>query len=112
MADGGSSVSAAAISGSGPAYVFYFMQSMMESAASMGFSVSESELLVSQTFLGAIELYMKSDFSCFEWIQKVASRGGTTEAALASFPGHTVNQHIGIGLEEARLRAEALGKSS
>ncbi|MCB0599811.1 MAG: pyrroline-5-carboxylate reductase [Saprospiraceae bacterium] len=103
---------ATAISGSGPAYVFYFMRSMMESAASMGFSTSESELLVSQTFLGAIELYMKSDFSCAEWIQKVASRGGTTEAALASFTEHTVNTHIGIGLEEARLRAEALGKSS
>ncbi len=47
---------ATAISGSGPAYVWYFMDAMMEAARNMGFNHSESELLVSQTFRGAIEL--------------------------------------------------------
>ena len=63
---------ATAISGSGPAYVFYFMNAMMEAAREMGFSQSESELLVSQTFTGAVDLYNKSDLSCDAWIGRVA----------------------------------------
>ena len=43
---------ATAVSGSGPAYIFYFMDAMMQAARSMGFSPSESELLVTQTFQG------------------------------------------------------------
>jgi len=55
---------ATAISGSGPAYVWFFMKSMMEAARTMGFSSSEAELLVSQTFKGAVDLFNKTDFSC------------------------------------------------
>ena len=65
-----------AISGSGPAYVFYFMDAMMKAARGMGFNESEAELLVSQTFRGTVDLYNKSNFSCGEWIAKVSSRGG------------------------------------
>ena len=54
---------ATAISGSGPAYVYYFMDAMIQAAQSMGFSTSEAELLVSQTFKGAVDLYNKSDFN-------------------------------------------------
>jgi len=68
-----------AISGSGPAYVYFFMNAMMEAARQMGFSESEAELLVSQTFTGAVDLYNKADLSCENWISKVASKGGTTE---------------------------------
>lgn len=102
---------ATAISGSGPAYVWYFMDAMMEAAGKMGFSVSEAELLVSQTFRGAIELYNKSDFSCEEWIQKVSSRGGTTEAAMRSYRANAVHEDIIAGAEAALQRAEELGKS-
>lgn len=102
---------ATAISGSGPAYVWYFMDAMMEAAGKMGFSVSEAELLVSQTFRGAIELYNKSDFSCEEWIQKVSSRGGTTEAAMRSYRTNAVHEDIIAGAEAALQRAEELGKS-
>ncbi len=101
---------ATAISGSGPAYVFYFMRAMMESAKEMGFSESESELLVSQTFRGAVELHNKSNFSCNEWIQKVASKGGTTEAALKRFNGESLHQFIKDGAEAALHRAVELGK--
>ncbi len=101
---------ATAISGSGPAYVFYFMRAMMESAREMGFSESEAELLVTQTFRGAVELHNKSNFSCNEWIQKVASKGGTTEAALKTFNSDTLNQNIKDGAKAALDRAIELGK--
>jgi pyrroline-5-carboxylate reductase len=101
---------ATAISGSGPAYVFYFMRAMMESARQMGFSESEAELLVSQTFRGAVELHNKSDFSCNEWIQKVASKGGTTEAALQDFNHNKIHQNIKQGANAALDRAVELGR--
>ncbi len=101
---------ATAISGSGPAYVFYFMQSMIDAAEKMGFSQAESELMVSQTFRGAIELFINTDFTCPEWIQKVSSRGGTTEAALAQFNLDALSAKIEKGTSAALDRAEALGK--
>jgi pyrroline-5-carboxylate reductase len=101
---------ATAISGSGPAYVWFFMKSMMDAAREMGFHYSEAELLVSQTFRGAIELFSKTDFTCEEWIEKVCSRGGTTEAALASYDATEVGQDIKAGAHAALKRAIELGK--
>lgn len=101
-----------AISGSGPAYVFYFMDAMMSAAREMGFSESEAELLVSQTFRGAVELYNKSNFSCQEWIAKVTSKGGTTEAAMASYHKNLVHEDIMAGAKAALNRAIELGESS
>lgn len=100
---------ATAISGSGPAYVWFFMKSLMDAARDMGFSYSESELLVSQTFRGAIELFTKTDFTCEEWIEKVCSRGGTTEAALASYTETEVGADIQAGAAAALRRAVELG---
>lgn len=101
---------ATAISGSGPAYVFFFMNALMAAAKAMGFSTSEAELLVSQTFRGAVDLYSKADFSCEEWIQKVASKGGTTEAALESFQSNALFQDIVSGAQAALQRAVDLSK--
>ncbi|MCR9286310.1 pyrroline-5-carboxylate reductase [Saprospiraceae bacterium] len=100
---------ATAISGSGPAYVFYFMDSMMKAAKNMGFSTSESELLVSQTFKGAVDLFNKTEFSCEEWIQKVCSKGGTTEAAMKAYSGNDLQEGIVEGAEAALQRAIELG---
>lgn len=100
---------ATAISGSGPAYVFYFMDSMMKAAKNMGFSTSESELLVSQTFKGAVDLFNKTEFSCEEWIQKVCSKGGTTEAAMKAYTGNQLQEGIVEGAEAALQRAIELG---
>ena len=99
-----------AISGSGPAYVYYFMQAMMEAAKDMGFTASEAELLVSQTFKGAVDLYNKSDLSCAEWIARVSSKGGTTEAAVKTFNKHKVHADIKRGAKAALDRAIELGK--
>jgi len=101
---------ATAISGSGPAYVYYFMQSMIEKAEAMGFSKSAAELMVNQTFMGAVHLHNQYDLTCAEWINRVASKGGTTEAALKSFNSDHLNQSIQYGLQKALERAEELGK--
>jgi pyrroline-5-carboxylate reductase len=100
---------ATAISGSGPAYVYYFMDAMTKAAMEMGFSQSEAELLVGQTFLGAVDLFSNQDLSCEEWIKKVASRGGTTEAALKQFNALEVKEGIREGAFAALLRARELG---
>lgn len=101
---------ATAISGSGPAYVYYFMNAMIQAALQMGFSASEAELLVSQTFTGAVDLYNKSDSSCEAWIGKVASKGGTTEAALSVFRETALHEDIVAGAQAALLRARELGR--
>lgn len=99
-----------AISGSGPAYIYYFMNALMESARQMGFSDSEAELLVSQTFTGAVDLYNKTDLSCQDWIAKVASKGGTTEAALRVWGDTGLHEGIMAGARAAFERAKELGK--
>ncbi len=101
---------ATAVSGSGPAYLFYFMRAMMAEARALGFSASEAELLVLQTFAGGISLYQANDASCEEWIARVSSRGGTTEAAMECFGESQLHEGIGAGLRAAFERAVALGK--
>jgi pyrroline-5-carboxylate reductase len=101
---------ATALSGSGPAYVFYFMNAMMETAQSLGFKESEAELLIYQTFSGAIDLYNKHNFSCSDWISKVASRGGTTEAAINTFGVNELPETIDKGIRAAYKRADELSK--
>ena len=100
---------ATAISGSGPAYVWFFMNAMIQAGLQMGFSNAEAELLVSQTFKGAINLFQQENFTCGEWIEKVASKGGTTEAALASFNGTSLHNDIIEGAVAALQRAIELG---
>jgi len=98
------------ISGSGPAYVFYFMQSMMEAALQMGFSENVSKILVSQTFTGAIELFNQNNLSPNSWMDKVASKGGTTRAALDSMDDNNVGELIKEAAFAAFERAVELGK--
>ncbi|WP_372920014.1 pyrroline-5-carboxylate reductase [Salegentibacter sp.] len=98
------------ISGSGPAYVFYFMQSMLEAALKMGFSKNDSKVLVSQTFEGAVKLFNESDLSPETWMDRVASKGGTTRAALDSMEDNNVKELIKDAAYAAFDRAVELGK--
>jgi len=98
------------ISGSGPAYVFYFMQSMMEAALKMGFSENDSKVLVSQTFEGAVELFNQNSISPNTWMERVASKGGTTRAALDSMDDNNVKELIKEAAYAAFDRAVELGK--
>ena len=98
------------ISGSGPAYVFYFMNSMLEAALKMGFSENDSRVLVSQTFEGAVELFNQNDLSPTLWMDRVASKGGTTRAALDSMDDNNVKELIKEAAYAAFDRAVELGE--
>lgn len=100
---------ATAISGSGPAYVFYFMQSMIKAAVDLGFNESEAELLVNQTFMGSVAIQNSYSFSNEEWIKKVASKGGTTERALQVFEKGFLEKTIVEAVKAANDRALELG---
>src|SRR5690554_656497 len=99
------------ISGSGPAYVFYFMNSMLEAAKKMGFSDNDSRVLVSSTFEGAVALFNESDISAQTWMDRVASKGGTTQAALDSMEDNNVKELIKDAAYAAFNRAVELGKN-
>lgn len=99
-----------AISGSGPAYVYFFMDAMIRTAEEMGFTTTQAELLVEQTFLGAVHLLSQNSLSCQEWIQKVSSRGGTTEAAIKVLGETSVASDINEALNAALLRSQELGR--
>lgn len=101
---------ATAISGSGPAYVYYYMNAMIEAAKGLGFSESQAELLVGQTFMGSVHLENRNALTCREWIAKVSSKGGTTEAAIKVFGKHEVHDKIIKGLNAAHQRAVELGE--
>jgi pyrroline-5-carboxylate reductase len=100
---------ATAISGSGPAYVFYFMDAMIQAAVELGFNESEAELLVNQTFMGSVAIQNSYSLSNEEWIKKVASKGGTTESALLIFQDTQVNEAIVKAMHAANARAIELG---
>jgi pyrroline-5-carboxylate reductase len=97
------------ISGSGPAYIFYFMASMLDAAKKMGFSDHDSKILVSNTFEGAVHLFNESDLSPEKWMDRVASKGGTTRAALDSMDDNNVKQLIQDAAYAAFNRAVELG---
>jgi len=98
------------ISGSGPAYIFYFMQSMLEAAKKMGFSDNDSKVLVSNTFEGAVKLFNDSNLTPETWMDRVASKGGTTRAALDSMEDNNVKELIKDAAYAAFNRALELGE--
>lgn len=100
-----------ALSGSGPAYVFYFMEAMMSQAEKFGFTEADAKEIVLNTFLGTGALFKASDYNCQEWIDRVTSKGGTTHAALTSFKENQISEHIAQGTEAAYLRAKELSNN-
>lgn len=99
-----------ALSGSGPAYVFYFMNALMEQAKSFGFSEQASKNIVLNTFLGTSKLFETSDVDATTWMQRVTSKGGTTHAALTSFKANNLDDIIQSGAQAAYHRAKELSK--
>lgn len=99
-----------ALSGSGPAYVFYFMESMMAAAQRMGLNPDQARQLVLGTFEGATALAMSSSDPPGVLRERVTSKGGTTFAALEHMRGHQLAEHFGDALMAARQRAEEMGR--
>jgi pyrroline-5-carboxylate reductase len=98
-----------AISGSGPAYVFYFLEAMTEAAVKMGLSVEQGRRLAIATFSGASELANRSDEPLETLRQRVTSKGGTTYAALMSMEGDAIKPHFIKAMQAAQIRAKELG---
>jgi len=98
-----------AISGSGPAYVFYFVEAMQQAAQEMGFSAADARKLAVQTFVGAARLAAQSEEEVALLRERVTSKGGTTERALASMDADRVKDLIVRALHAANQRAHELG---
>jgi len=99
-----------ALSGSGPAYFYFVVKAMIEAGKEMGFSEAVSGLLVKQTMLGAYHLINTADKSLDELINAVASKGGTTEAALRAFEQGHLAETLTTGIKAAQVRATELSK--
>lgn len=98
-----------ALSGSGPAYVFYFLEAMVQAGVDMGLSAEQSEQLAISTFAGASELARRSHESPAVLRERVTSKGGTTYAALESMRGAELDRHFIAALRAAQARAHELG---
>jgi pyrroline-5-carboxylate reductase len=99
-----------ALSGSGPAYVFYFAEAMLEAASRMGFDLKDAKSLVAQTFRGSAELLDKSDDTPAVLRQNVTSKGGTTEKALGVMDAAGLKEIFVKAVISAKERADELGK--
>jgi pyrroline-5-carboxylate reductase len=100
--------SVTALSGSGPAYVFYFMKAFVEAGQRLGLPPEQVRHLVRHTLIGSAELVNQATSSFDDMIEAVASRGGTTEAALKTFDAHGVFEGLVRGIEAAHRRAVEL----
>jgi pyrroline-5-carboxylate reductase len=98
------------ISGSGPAYVFYFAEKLITAAKSLGFSDGEASLMVKETFLGSATLLATSASSPEELRQQVTSPNGTTMQATGRFDAADLEKVFIEATEAALARAKELGK--
>ncbi len=98
-----------AVSGSGPAYVFHWIESMLAAAQDVGFSASDARSLVFGTLKGATTLAEASDEPVSVLRERVTSKGGTTAAALAVLQQRRVSEAILEAVRAARDRGAVLG---
>ena len=101
-----------AVSGSGPAYVFYFIEQFEQVAQAHGFDAEQARLMVRETFAGAMELLESSDDEPAELRRKVTSPGGTTERAIATFDSAQLGQIFDSALSAAVARATEIANSA
>jgi len=99
-----------AVSGSGPAYVFYFIEAMQKAAEELGFTPEQGRQLALSTFSGAVELAGNSAESVATLRERVTSKGGTTYAALTSLEQSGVAKAIIKAIEAADSRSKELGE--
>jgi pyrroline-5-carboxylate reductase len=98
-----------ALSGSGPAYVFYLVEAMVAAAVEMGLSPEQGKRLALATFDGATALAAQSDEPVATLRERVTSKGGTTYAALQSLQGDGVAPAFVKAIKAAQQRARELG---
>jgi pyrroline-5-carboxylate reductase len=98
-----------ALSGSGPAYVFHFIEAMVRGGEALGLSADQAHRLAIATFTGASALAAQSPESPATLRERVTSKGGTTEAALKSMAADGVADSIARALAAAAARGAELG---
>ena len=99
-----------ALSGSGPAYMFYFMEAMTEAGEQMGLPREQAYKLAVATFIGAGELARASPETPEVLRQRVTSKGGTTYAAITSMDHSNIKNLFMQALHAAQIRAREMGK--
>lgn len=99
-----------ALSGSGPAYFYYIVRAMVEAGKEMGMTEAVATTLVKQTMLGSFQLINNAAKPFDELIKTVASKGGTTEAALSVFENGKMHETLVNGIIRAGERSAELSK--
>jgi pyrroline-5-carboxylate reductase len=99
-----------ALSGSGPAYVFYFLEAMREAGAAMGLSPEVAQRLAIGTFIGAATLAQRSEEPLHTLRERVTSKGGTTHAALTAMEASGMKAQFIQAMQAAQRRAAELGQ--
>ena len=99
------------ISGSGPAYVFYFVEQLVEASKALGFADASAALLVNETFRGASEYLIASGREPGELRAQVTSPNGTTMRAIAELEKLNLAAGFEVALNAALARAKELGAS-
>lgn len=98
-----------AISGSGPAYVFYFIEALQEAAITLGLSLEESRMLAVHTFSGASLLAKQSIDDVKTLRTQVTSKGGTTEQGILALEAANIKNTIMIATKAAADKSRSLG---
>lgn len=99
-----------AVSGSGPAYVFYFLEAMQQAGQELGLSSAQALQLALQTFAGATQLAQHAAEPLAVLRERVTSKGGTTYAALTSMAASGVGPAIGAAVKAAAARGAQMGE--
>jgi pyrroline-5-carboxylate reductase len=99
-----------AISGSGPAYVFYFLEAMQKAAVDLGLTAEQGYALALATFTGASALAEQSPESASVLRERVTSKGGTTYAAITSMQAAGVGEAIAAAMQAAAKRSWEMGE--
>ena len=100
-----------AISGSGPAYIFYIMEIMINSAQELGLSEKDAKKLVAMTLIGSGKMGLSIQ-NLKEQISKVSSKGGTTEAAIKVFEKENLGLIFNQAIEAAHARSKEISQSN
>ena len=99
-----------AVSGSAPAYMFYFIESMVDGAVALGLDKEQASVLAMQTMLGAAKMALNSEDTPAELRRKVTSPNGTTQAAVESMQANEIGRQIGEAMQACYDRSQALSE--
>ena len=99
-----------AVSGSGPAYVFYFIEAMEQAGLELGFDHETARLFACETFLGGAKLLASTGERPGVLRARVTSKRGTTERAIESFDAHGLKHAFIDGIKAACSRSRELGQ--